>query len=291
MDSFERNKILGAVLGTALLVMTVSIVSEAIYEAPELETAAYVIEVPDAPEAGGGAAGPTVEPIAVRLQSADVSAGEASARKCAACHSFGQGEPAKVGPNLYGIVGGPTAHMEGFRYSEALQAKHAEGVTWTFENLDHFLENPKGFVPGTAMAFAGLKKPDERADVIDYLRTLAASPLPLPEAPAEAAPAEGEAPAEGAPAEGAAPEGAAPAETAPAPTEGGPAPETPAAPQEAPAAPEAAPAPAPEATPAPEAPAPQETVPAPEAPAAPAPAEPAPAPETPAPAEPAPATP
>ncbi len=113
---------------------------------------------------------------------------------------YEKGEPKKVGPNLWGVVGGPAAHHGGFDYSDAMEAKRKEGFTWTFENLDQFLTNPKGFIPGTAMSFAGLKKPGERADVIAYLRTLSDNPVPLPAATAAAAPVE--APATGATAAG-----------------------------------------------------------------------------------------
>ena len=261
MDSFEFNKIAGAVLGTALGVMALSIVSEAIFTAPAPAQPGFEIEVAEAEAGPADSGAAAVEPIAVRLQTADVAAGESSAKKCAACHTFGKGEPAKVGPNLYNVVGGPDAHMAGFKYSAAMTARHDAGETWTFEDLDHFLDSPKGFVPGTAMSFAGLKKPDERANVIAYLHTLSDSPIPLPEPEAAA-----EAPAaeEAAPAEGGAPAAEAPAEAAPAAE--APATESPAADAPATEAPSET-APAEEVTPgeaSPEA-APAET--APEAPA------------------------
>ncbi len=196
MDSFEFNKIAGAVLGTALGVMALSIVSEAIYGSAEAEPPGYVIATNDTGEAGGGGASgggsTTVPPIAERLQTADVKKGEAAAKKCQACHNLQKGQPNKVGPTLYGVVGSPIIHPDnGFKYSQAFQDKGKEGFTWTFEHLDAFITNPKGDIPGTAMSFAGIKKPDERADVIAYLNTLSDNPLPLPAATAGGPPPPG----------------------------------------------------------------------------------------------------
>jgi cytochrome c len=178
MDSFEINKILGALLGTLLFTLGLSIAAGGIFAPKMPAKPGYEIAVIEAPAAGSAqAAVQPDEPIETLLAKADPQKGANSAKKCLVCHTFEKGGPNKVGPDLWGIVGRRRASHAGFAYSNAMKAKPGE---WTFDDLNKFLANPRAFLPGTSMAFIGLNRPAERGDVIAYLNTLSDSPKPLP---------------------------------------------------------------------------------------------------------------
>ena len=188
MDSFQLNKILGAILGTLLFVMGIGFVAEAIY-APRATGAGYALPSPseEANPNGPAAAPAAIADIGALLAKADPKAGESAAKKCGACHDFTENGPNKIGPNLYGVVGRPIASHPGFAYSDDLSKHKAD--SWTYDNLNIWLSGPKAFAPGTKMGYAGDKDDSDRANIIAYLSTLSHSPVPFP-APAAASSAE-----------------------------------------------------------------------------------------------------
>jgi len=185
MNSFELNKILGAILGTCLITLALSITAGAIFAPEKAAKPGYAIEAKAEAGAQGEAKPEPSQPIEVLLASASVEKGQQTAKQCGACHTLEKGGPNRVGPNLWGIVGSERGEGRGFNFSTAMKGK---GGTWTFDELNKFLANPRGYIPGTNMTFAGLTRDQQRADVIDYLNTLSDKPLPLPKA-AESKPA------------------------------------------------------------------------------------------------------
>jgi len=178
MNSFELNKILGAVLATCLILLALNIGASALFSPEKPAKPGYAIAVKEEGKGGPAAPAEPEKPIAVLLASASVEKGAAAAKQCASCHTFEKGGPNRVGPNLYDIVGHEVGTGRGgFNFSAAMKAK---GGTWTYDELNQFLKNPRVHIPGTNMTFAGISRDNVRADVIAYLRSLADSPQPLP---------------------------------------------------------------------------------------------------------------
>ena len=184
MDSLESNKLYAAVLTAGILFSVAGIIGGIAVHPQRLEKT--VLKIQGVAETGSGApeAPKPLAPIGALLAKADPAAGDADTKKyCVSCHNFAEGAGAKIGPDLYGVLGRPVASAAGFDYSSALK-KHSG--PWTFAELNEWLYSPRAYAPGTKMSFAGIENDKARGDVIAYLRTLAATPEPLP--PVEATP-------------------------------------------------------------------------------------------------------
>lgn len=223
MDGLGFNKIAAAVLATALGIVGLRELSSAVYAFHPTEKPGYMIEVAEEADAGGAAA--EVPPDwGTVLPVADIKAGEAVHAKCLSCHNFDPGGPNGTGPGLYELVGRKPGTHGGFAYSEPMKAYGAANPAWTYEKLDAFIKAPAKDIPGTKMTFVGVKKQQDRINLIAFLRTLSPSPaaIPAPNPAAAAAPA---AEATAAPAGAGAPVSATatPGATPAAPTAAGPA--------------------------------------------------------------------
>ena len=180
MDELRLNKVFAGFLFAALLLMAGVKIADVMVPHQELAENAYVIEVPETIDTTAAApvdTGP--EPILALLASADLGAGEKLSKKCSACHVFDAGGQNKVGPALWNVVNRPLGASEGYAYSDALAGF---GGAWDYAALNAFLAKPKGYISGTKMNFAGLKKPQDRANLIAWMRAKADSPAALPSA-------------------------------------------------------------------------------------------------------------
>ncbi len=178
MDSFEFNKIAGAVLAALLVIFGVSTALDTFKGKGNPKLVGY--EMPAAAPAGAATvAAAAFSPAAVlaAVAKGSVEGGQAAFKKCAACHSADKGGKNGTGPNLWGIVNRAVGGTDGFAYSAVLKGK---GGTWNWANLTGYLYDPKGYAPGNKMAFAGIKETAELADLLAYMRTMGDSPAELP---------------------------------------------------------------------------------------------------------------
>lgn len=173
----ELNKIAASILLSGLIIMIVSNVVDMLYSPEE-----YKIEHQTIVTAGNNEFQQKIEQVALDIgalmQNASFEKGKSAAKKCIACHSFEKGGMNKVGPNLWNVVGNKKAHLgNSFNYSKAVLEKEGK---WGYEELFAFLKNPKAYIKGTRMAFAGISNPQEIADLVSYLRSMSDSPVALP---------------------------------------------------------------------------------------------------------------
>ena len=174
--AIEPYKVSGSVILVLLAIWVIGMVGDALVY-PRQQAAVAVASVGETDKPVKKKEEKALEPVGPLLASANVDNGVKVFKKCAACHTPAKGGKNKVGPNLWNIVNAKRGQVAGFSYSKNLSAKEGD---WTYESLNEFLARPKKYIPGTKMAFAGLKKASDRANLIAYLRTLADSPAPLP---------------------------------------------------------------------------------------------------------------
>ncbi|HWD27030.1 MAG TPA: c-type cytochrome [Rhizomicrobium sp.] len=195
MDSWEWNKIAGAILGTLILILVINFATEVVFEPEKPAKEAYHVEGVVETASTSGTAAPAEETIpdwGTVLPSADTAAGQTVSIKCQQCHDLSKGGVAKIGPPLYGVLGRARATVAGFSYSSGMSSSHAP---WTYDEVFKFIKSPQAYVVGTKMTFAGLSSVKDRINLIAYLRTQNDAPPPIP-APAPAkAPAAPAAPA------------------------------------------------------------------------------------------------
>lgn len=181
MSGLELNKFAAAILVAGLIAMIAGKATNLLYHPVEQPAErGYQVAVTLSDEAVGTEEEAAPENILYYLHGGDAAAGEALTRKCTTCHTFEKGGAHKVGPNLWNIVNSDIAAKKGYAYSDALAALQG---TWTYQDLSVFLTKPKDYAPGTKMAYIGMKKPEDRADLLAYLRTLSDSPAEIPPAP------------------------------------------------------------------------------------------------------------
>ena len=181
MDSFELNKIIGAVLLTALIIIGIGKFTDILFHVEKPKESAYKVEGLEVASttASDQEAAKVVEAVDIKalLAMGDLAHGEKVFKKCTACHMIAAGGKNMIGPNLWSVIGRQAGVVSDYKYSKAMVAY---GKEWTFEEMNSYLIKPQAYVKGTKMAFAGLRKEKDRASVILYLNSKSDSPLPTP---------------------------------------------------------------------------------------------------------------
>ena len=181
MDSFEINKIIAAVLFTALIVIGIGKVADFVFHVDKPEQSAYKVEGLDLADASSldkkKEKVVEVVDIAQLLSLGDLAHGEKVFKKCSACHMIAAGGKNMIGPNLWNVIGRTAGSVSDYKYSKAMVAYAKE---WSFEEMNSYLIKPQAYIKGTKMAFAGLRKEKDRASVILYMNSKGDNPKPLP---------------------------------------------------------------------------------------------------------------
>ena len=182
MDSFELNKIIAAVLLTALIVIGIGKFTDILFHVEKPKESAYKIEGLEVVASSASSASSEVKVLEVvdikqLLAMGDLGHGEKVFKKCSACHQIASGGKNMIGPNLWGVIGRTAGSVNDYKYSKAMVAY---GKEWTYEEMNSYLIKPQAYVKGTKMAFAGLRKEKDRASVILFMNSKSSSPKPLP---------------------------------------------------------------------------------------------------------------
>ena len=181
MDSFEINKIIAAVLLTALIVIGIGKFTDVLFHVEKPKESAYKVEGLETTLASTSSNSETkvVEKVDISqlLALGDLAHGEKVFKKCSACHMIASGGKNMIGPNLWGVIGRTAGSVSDYKYSKAMVAYAKQ---WNFEEMNSYLIKPRAYIKGTKMAFAGLRKEKDRASVILYLNSKSANPKPLP---------------------------------------------------------------------------------------------------------------
>tara|TARA_B110000091_G_scaffold36824_1_gene39503 strand:- start:891 stop:1436 length:546 start_codon:yes stop_codon:yes gene_type:complete len=181
MDSFEINKIIAAILLTALIVIGIGKFTDILFHVEKPKESAYKIEGLEITEASASLNPEKkveeIVDISQLLALGDLAHGEKVFKKCSACHMIASGGKNMIGPNLWGVIGRTAGSVSDYKYSKAMVAYAKQ---WNFEEMNGYLIKPQAYIKGTKMAFAGLRKEKDRASVILYLNSKSANPKPLP---------------------------------------------------------------------------------------------------------------